>query len=175
MIVVAARTVSWSALAMVLAWSATAAPAVRHDVPLLEQRPERCGPAALSMVMEYYRATPDQVARADSAYDPVLRGALITDLAACARRAGFAARVARVSEDSLHVLLAHGVPPVLLYRHGIGPVSRGHYGVLVGWEPRGERFIVHDGTRAPRRIGRRALLERWRAAGSEALIVTPSP
>src|SRR5438093_2279016 len=77
-------------------------------VPVIEQRPERCGPAALAMVMSFYGATAAQLAQADSAYDPLLRGALITDLARRARRAGYEARVARLDEDSLRVLLLQG-------------------------------------------------------------------
>ena len=142
-------------------------------VPIVEQRPERCGPAALAMVLRFHGGTSQQVALADSAYDPALRGALITDLAACARRAGFDARVERMNEDSLLTLLGRGLPPVLLYRRGIGPLSPQHYGVLVGWDPERGRWILHDGARTPHRMSRRELAARWAAAGSEALVVRP--
>ena len=91
-------------------------PVLTLPVPVLEQRPERCGPAALEMVLRFHGASAGQAAFADSAYDPVLRGALITDLAAWARRAGFDARVARVDEDSLVSLLRRGLPPIVARR-----------------------------------------------------------
>ena len=143
-------------------------------VPIVEQRPERCGPAALAMVLRFHGASPAQVALADSAYDPRLRGSLVTDLAIWARRAGFEATVMRLNEDSLRVLLRRGLPPVLLYTRGVGPVTRQHYGALVGWDPAGERWILHDGGRSPRRMTRRDLAARWSAAGSEALVVRPA-
>src|SRR5262245_52055935 len=146
---------------------------IELEVPIVEQRPERCGPAALEMVLRFHGATPAQVALADSAYDPVLRGALITDLAAWARRAGFEARVARLPEDSLVALLHEGLPPVLLYTRGIGPLTRQHYGVLVGWDGERQQWTLHDGRNAPRHMNRRDLASRWSAAGCEALVVRP--
>jgi ABC-type bacteriocin/lantibiotic exporter with double-glycine peptidase domain len=142
-------------------------------VPVVEQRPERCGPAALEMVMRFHGATSAQVALADSAYDPVLRGALITDLAVWARRAGFEARVARLAEDSLVALLRERLPPVVLYARGVGPLTRQHYAVLVGWDPERQRWTLHDGRDAPRHMKRRDLAARWSAAGFEALVVRP--
>jgi ABC-type bacteriocin/lantibiotic exporter with double-glycine peptidase domain len=146
---------------------------VELEVPIVEQRPERCGPAALEMVLRFHGATAAQVELADSAYDPVLRGALITDLAAWARRAGFEARVARLAEDSLVALLHEGLPPVLLYARGIGPVTRQHYAVLVGWDGPRQQWTLHDGRNAPRHMTRRDLASRWSAAGCEALVVRP--
>jgi ABC-type bacteriocin/lantibiotic exporter with double-glycine peptidase domain len=161
-------------LALALAGSpATAQPGLRLDVPLVRQSPERCGPAALIMVMRFHGADSAALAEAERAYDPVLRGTLITDLAAAARRARFGATVVQLPEDSLLALLGRGVAPILLYRRGVGPVSVGHYGVLVGWDPGRGRFILHDGGDRPRTVAREDLLHRWRAAGSLALLLSP--
>ena len=113
------------------------------------------------------------VAESERAYDPVLRGSLITDLAAAARRAGFVASVTQLPEDSLASLLARGVPPILLYRRGLGVVSVGHYGVVVGVDPGSGRYAINDGGSASRSVAREDLLRRWREAGSLALVVEP--
>lgn len=147
---------------------------IRLSVPVLRQAPERCGPTALAMVLRFYGADDTAIAEAERAYDPVLKGSLISDLAAAARRAGFDASVAPLPEDSLVTLLGEGVPPILLYRRGLGVVSVGHYGVLVGWDPARGRFAVHDGSAAPRSLAREGLLGRWRAAGGLALVVRPA-
>ncbi|HYM82314.1 MAG TPA: cysteine peptidase family C39 domain-containing protein [Candidatus Limnocylindria bacterium] len=157
-------------VAVVLA-AATPRPPVLLPVPIVAQAPERCGPAALGMVLRYYGAGDSALAEAERAYDPALRGALITDLAAAARRGGFVATVTTSVEDSLRAWLAASVPPVLLYSRGIGPVTRGHYGVLVGWDPAAERYVVHDGRRKPRSMSRDDLMRRWQAAGSHVLLV----
>lgn len=143
-------------------------------VPLIAQAPERCGPAALAMVLRFHGADSATVASADRAYDPTLRGALITDLAGVARAALWRADVVRPTDDSLRSWLAQGVPPILLYARGLGPLTRGHYGVLVGWDERRDRLTLNDGASSPRRVGRRAFLRRWRDAGGQALVVRPA-
>lgn len=165
-------------LAVALAAVAAAAPsavpaAVRLPVPALRQAPERCGPTALRMVLRYYGAPDTALAEADRAYDPALRGALVTDLAAAARRAGFEASIEAPGADSLLALLEAGVPPILLLERGIGPVSRGHYGVLVGWDPKRDRMALNDGGRSTRWLSRVSVLRSWRAAGARALLVRP--
>jgi len=145
--------------------------AIRLSVPVIAQAPERCGPAALAMVLRFHGAPDSAVAEADRAYSPVLRGALITDLARAAERAGFAARVAALTEDSLHALLRDSLPPILHYRSGTGPVTRGHYGVLAGWDPARREYLVNDGGARTARYRRDDLMKRWRAADSLALVV----
>jgi len=141
------------------------------DVPLVKQTRERCGQAALVMVLRYYGAAPAALREVDSAYDPALRGSLITDLAGAARRAGYEAAVATLTPDSLIDLLNHGVPPILLYQNGRGPVTVGHFAVITGWDATRASFILHDGTARPRVKRRDDLVKRWETAGSQALIV----
>lgn len=148
-----------------------AAARVALDVPVVVQARERCGPAALQMVMRYYGADSAAVREADRAYDPALRGSLITDLAAAARRAGFEATVATLTPDSLVAQLAAGVPPIVLYQNGRAPLTLPHFGVVTGWDPVAATFTLHDGRRHPRVMGREALARRWRTAGSQALLL----
>lgn len=152
------------------AHAAAAGPALRLDVPNVVQRPERCGPAALTMVLRWYGAD-SAAARADAAYDPALHGTLVTDLAAAARTAGFLAEVATLDPDALRAELAAGVPVIVLYQNGPSPVTVPHYGVVVGWEPAHRRFVVQDGSATPRRFAAADLERRWRRAGSQALVV----
>lgn len=140
-------------------------------VPIVRQAPERCGAAALGMVVRYYRGDSAALAACERAYDPVLRGVLVTDLAAAARAAGFDASVEKPDEDSLVALLGRGVPPVLLFQDGVGPVTRAHYGVLVGWDRARARYLLNDGRPRERPIARDQLMRRWRAAGGLALVV----
>ncbi|HET7225956.1 MAG TPA: C39 family peptidase [Candidatus Eisenbacteria bacterium] len=146
----------------------------RLAVPIVTQRPERCGPAALAMVMRYYGADPATAARADSAYDPALHGTLVTDLAAQARRAGFAAEVVTLDTDSLARLVADGVPVIVLYQNGPLPLTVPHYGVVVGWDPGRRRFTLHDGGAVPRTLAAGDLARRWKRAGGQALLVRPA-
>lgn len=144
------------------------------DVPIVTQAPERCGPAALVMVLRYYGADANALGEADRAYDPVLRGSLITDLAAAARRAGYVATIETLSPDSLASLLEAGVPPILLYQSGPGLLTVAHFGVVTGWDPARGAFTLNDGRSRPRRMELADLNKRWRTAGSRALIIRRS-
>jgi hypothetical protein len=124
------------------------------------------------MVMRFYGADSSALAEADRAFDPALRGTLITDLAAAARRAGLTAEVRTLGDSDVVALLMRGVPPILLFQNGRGPVTVRHFGVVVGWDPAADAFTLQDGGAKPRRMGRSALLKRWRAAGSQGLIVS---
>ena len=127
------------------------------------------------MVLLYYGAGSAAGPTAARAYDPVLRGSLITTLAASARSLGFDAEVEKPPADSLVTLLEAGVPPILLYGRGIGPVSRLHYGVVVGWDPERREFLLQDGGARPRRMRPSALEGPWRSAGGLALVVRRVP
>ena len=163
--------------ALLLAWSAASlagslSPAgTVLEVPVVRQARERCGQAALQMVLRYYGADSAALHEGDSAYDPVLRGSLITDLAAAARRAGYVAEIATLTPDSLIALLAARVPPVVLYQNGRPPLTVPHFGVVTGWDPAREVFTLNDGGAGPRVVRRSDLAKRWRTAGSQALIV----
>jgi ABC-type bacteriocin/lantibiotic exporter with double-glycine peptidase domain len=141
------------------------------DVPVVVQTRERCGQAALEMVLHYYGADSAALREAAGAYDPALRGSLITDLAAAARRAGYEATIATLIPDSLVALLGAGVPPILLYQNGRAPLTVAHFGVVTGWDPAREVFTLNDGAARPRVVGRGGLTKRWRTAGSQALVI----
>lgn len=146
--------------------------AILLKVPNLEQSRERCGQASLAMVLRYYGANAVALQQVESAYDPVLRGSLITDLAGAARRAGFRAEIRTLTGDSLIELLDRGVPAILLYQNGTGPLTVRHFGVLTGWDASRATFTLNDGTAAPHEARRADLQKRWSTAGSQALVVT---
>ena len=106
------------------------------------------------MVVAYYGADASSKAVAESAYDRALGGTLITDLADAARRAGFDAEVATLDDSAVIALIRQGIPPILLYQNGTGPVTARHFGVVVGWDPAGDAFVLHDGGARSRRSHR---------------------
>lgn len=140
-------------------------------VPVVRQTRAHCGQAALAMVLLHYGAGPAELHEVEGAYDPILRGSLITDLAAAARRAGYVADIATLTLDSLVTLLHEGVPPILLYQEGAGPLTVRHFGVVTGWDPTRAVFTLNDGGAQPRTARRDDLAKRWETAGSQALIV----
>ncbi len=159
-------------LALARPSSATQLAPILLDVPNLVQRRERCGQASLAMVLRFYGADASALQQVESAYDPVLHGSLITDLAGAARRAGYRADIQTLTADTLIAFLERGVPVILLYQNGSGPVTVRHFGVLIGWDASHATFTLHDGTSTPRKERRDELQKRWNTAGSQALVVT---
>lgn len=167
-------TAATPALASLLLLAAPGPQPARLAVPIVEQARERCGPAALGMVLRFYGAPDSALVHAAAAYDPVLRGALITDLERAAARAGYAARIETADAARLRASLEAGTPPIVLYDVGFGPLRKHHYAVVVGWDPGPRRFVLHDGRARPREVGEAAFLGRWRSAGALALFVEPA-
>jgi ABC-type bacteriocin/lantibiotic exporter with double-glycine peptidase domain len=164
----------WMLLSAVPSITSSGSPALARaglDVPVVVQSPQRCGQAALEMVLRFYGADSAAIHEADRAYDPALRGSLITDLAAAARRAGYDATIATLVPDSLVALLGVGVPPIVLYQRGRAPFTVGHFGVVTAWDPERGAFTLNDGGPHPRVVDRGDLAKRWRTAGSQALII----
>lgn len=168
-------TVAAALAATALTIAAAGPRAIRLAVPAIAQAPERCGPVALEMVLRFYDAPDSALARARAAYDPILHGTLITDLARAAEASGYAARVARVDADSLRAALHAGTPPIVLYEVGIGPLVKQHFGAVIGWDGARERFVVNDGHAKPREMKASAFESRWSRAGSLALFVQKRP
>ena len=158
------------AFSPIAATATVTATSTQLAVPVVQQQPERCGQAALVMVLRYWGAGGAALGECASAYDPVLRGSLVTDVAAAARRAGFDAEVAGLDADSLIALVRAGVPPIVLYQNGRWLTVR-HFAVVTGWDPARRAFTLNDGTSEPRTIGRADLDRRWKTAGSQAVIV----
>jgi len=158
-------------LAVVVCSGAFPAVARALEVPVVRQAPERCGQAALEMVLRFYGADSIALAEPARAYDPALHGTLITDLAAAARRAGYDATLTSFGTDSLVALLAAGVPPIVLYQNGPPPLTVAHYGVVTGWDAARDVFVLNDGGTHPRTMKRELLAKRWRTAGSQVLVV----
>ncbi|MEO7868636.1 MAG: cysteine peptidase family C39 domain-containing protein, partial [Candidatus Eisenbacteria bacterium] len=143
------------------------------DVPVVKQTPQRCGQAALEMVFRYYGASAQAVREAERAYDPALRGSLVTDLASAARRVGFQATISTLTSDSLLALLVAGAPPIVLYQNGRPPFTVAHYGVVTGWNSAQGSITINDGRAKPRTIQVDDFVRRWQTAGSLALVIRP--
>jgi ABC-type bacteriocin/lantibiotic exporter with double-glycine peptidase domain len=162
-------------VASILPAPAPARPAavVKLEVPVVVRPNGYTGPASLAMVMGFYGADSVRRRRADEAFDVKSKSASVQDLAATARRLGYAARVAEPGIDSLASFLRAGVPPILCVEPREGVPGKSRYFVVTRWETLGTRFFVLDGSPRPRSIGWSVLQSVWQPGGGRALIVTP--
>jgi len=145
-------------------------PSVIEGVPFLPQEDDTCGPSSLAMVLRFLG---NDVPTADLARETRtegLKGSLITDLAAAARRRGVAAEIADLDLSRLRERITAGAPAILLVDLGIWAWSRPHYLVAYGWTPEG--VVAHSGRERGKVIPFPTLDAQWAKMGRLALIVT---
>jgi hypothetical protein len=97
-----------------------------------------------------------------------LRGTLITDLAAAARRRGVAAEVVDLDVPSLRERIASGQPAILLVDLGVWVWSRPHYLLAFGVTPEG--VVAHSGETAGKVIPYGTLEREWAKMGHLAIV-----
>lgn len=154
--------------------TASAAPAsgsgrLIPGVPFLPQEEESCGPSSLAMVLRYLGMDAPTGALIRETRTEGLRGTLITDLAAAARRRGVAAEIVSLDLARLRQAIESGVPVILLVDLGSWVLSRPHYLVAYGFTPDG--VVAHSGREPGKWIPYSVLDRQWAKMDRLALIV----
>jgi len=138
-------------------------------VPFLPQEEDTCGPSSLAMVLGFLGQDVDTSEIVRETRTEGLKGTLITDLTAAARRRGFAAEVVDLDLPRLRERISAGVPVILLVDLGIRTWSRPHYLVAYGWTPEG--MVAHSGRERGKVIPFPTLDAQWAKMGRLAIIV----
>jgi ABC-type bacteriocin/lantibiotic exporter with double-glycine peptidase domain len=143
------------------------------QVPFLPQEEDTCGPSSLAMLLRFFGvdARTGEIARETRTAG--LRGTLITDLAAAARRRGFEAEVVNFDLDRLREKIAEGIPAILLVDLGAWVYSRPHYLLAFGVTPEG--VVAHSGREEGKVIPFSSLDTQWAKMGRLAIIVRRVP
>lgn len=146
---------------------------VLPGVPFLPQEEESCGPSSLAMVLRYLGrdARTDVLIRETRTEG--LRGTLITDLAAAARRRGVLAEIENLDLDRLREAIGSGVPAILLIDVGTWVFTRPHFLVAYGWTPEG--VVAHSGRERGKVIPFPVLDRQWAKMDRLALILREPP
>ena len=143
------------------------------DVPFLEQPPDRCGTAAVAMVVRFYGISPDMEALDRNIHIPALAGSIPALLAEGARRQGLDAEVRRCTEREIHALIAEGFPLIVMLAP-VGKELRGHFVVATGSNPKTGALRVHSGARPDRWISSGHWRKRWKKAGCQIVLIRPA-
>ena len=147
----------------------SAAPAhVIPGVPFLPQEEDSCGPSSLAMLLRFHGkdATTGELVRETRTVG--LRGALITDLAAAARRRGVAAEVVDLTLPALRERIDRGEPVILLVDLGVWVWSRPHFLLAYGVTPEG--VVANSGSRQGKVIPYGTLEGEWAKMGNLAIV-----
>ncbi|HSM00143.1 MAG TPA: peptidase C39 family protein [Candidatus Limnocylindria bacterium] len=143
------------------------------QVPFLPQEEDTCGPSSLAMLLRFFgvEARTGEIVRETRTAG--LRGTLITDLAAAARRRGFEAEVVELNLERLRERIAEGIPVILLVDLGAWVYSRPHYLLAFGVTPEG--VVAHSGREEGKVIPFSSLDTQWAKMRRLAIIVRRVP
>ena len=142
---------------------------VISGVPFLPQEEDTCGPSSLAMLLGFLGEDVKTGEIVRETKTAGLRGPLITDLAAAARRRGFEAEVADLDLVRLRERISKGIPVILLVDLGMWVLTRPHYLLAFGVTPEG--VVAHSGREEGKVIPFSILDARWAKMGRLAVIV----
>ncbi|MBP2674276.1 MAG: peptidase, family [Deltaproteobacteria bacterium] len=142
---------------------------VLQGVPFLPQEEDTCGPSSLAMLLRFHGKKGDARELAGETRTAGLRGTLITDLAAAARRRGLPAEVTELDLPGLKGRIVAGEPVILLVDLGLWAWSRPHYLIAYGVTPDG--VVAHSGRTEGAVIPYDTLDGQWAKMGRLAIVV----
>ncbi|MGZ5280016.1 MAG: PA2778 family cysteine peptidase, partial [Pseudobdellovibrionaceae bacterium] len=113
-------------------------------VPFIDQEVGYCGPATLSMVLQYWGDSTSQQALASQVYTPDMKGSLQTDLISATRRKGYLA-IPITGIQSLLTEIAHGHPVIIFENLGLDWMPQWHYAVVNGFDYASGTLFLRSG------------------------------
>jgi ABC-type bacteriocin/lantibiotic exporter with double-glycine peptidase domain len=138
-------------------------------VPFLPQEEDTCGPSSLAMLLRFHGVAATTRGLVAETETKGLRGSLITDLAAAARRRGVAAEVTQLDLAALRRTIAAGEPAILLVDLGAWAWSRPHY--LIAYGVTADGVVAHSGRTEGAVIPYATLEAEWAKMGHLAIVV----
>ena len=137
-------------------------------VLFLPQEEETCGPTSLAMFLRFHGKEASVRELQEETRTSGLRGSLITDLAASARRRGVSTEVISLDLWRLRQRIEAGEPVILLVDLGMLTWSRPHYLIVYGMTPEG--VVAHSGQTAGAVIPYSTLEKQWAKMGRLAIV-----
>ena len=140
-------------------------------VDFFPQDENRCGPASLAGVLNFYgvAVTPDEIAA--DIWHKRSRGTLSLDMVLYAREKGLKARWFSGDTDVIQKAISGGIPLIILMDIGFANIHKYHYIVIVGFCPKG--IIANSGKSRGKIISWDKFLHGWNRADRWTLWISP--
>lgn len=141
-------------------------------VPFIKQKENYCGPAALGMILNNLNYQISMEELATQMYTPKQNGSLPTDVISATRRHGFLAIPIQGFKNIFLEVANHN--PVLVFQNlGIKQLTAWHYSVVVGFDRKKEKVILHTGKDKFKPTDLKEFERTWDLAGQWAIVVLP--
>ena len=114
------------------------------DVPYVKQSDNHCGPATLSMVLQYWGDSADMQDLTQYTYTSKANGSFQADMISAARRRGFMA----VPIEGMNALVSEleaGHPVIVFENLGVSWLPQWHYAVVYGFDLNKKKILMHSG------------------------------
>ena len=142
-------------------------------VPFFTQGDDLCGPASISMVLNYrgMSLTPQKLE--PLIYIPGKKGSLQTEMLAVTRRFGYIPYVIEPDLVALAKEVSAGNPVVVLQNLGLSWYPKWHYAVVVGYDIDRDIFILRTGNTDRKEMSRHWFSRYWAGSDNWAMVVMP--
>jgi predicted double-glycine peptidase len=131
------------------------------DVAPVYQTAFSCGPAAVTMVLNYYGADLTLEEATAKLITPSLKGTLITDMKKFAKPYMPDTNIRKSNICDVISSVSRGNPVILFLELGESIISSPHYIVAVGYDMKEQYLIFHNGYSEFRRASFRDINEKW--------------
>jgi ABC-type bacteriocin/lantibiotic exporter with double-glycine peptidase domain len=150
------------------------APAKTHliaGVPFYAQEKDRCGPASLAGVMNYWkiRVSPAEISK--TIFSESARGTLDVDMIVFPQKRGLRTEQYSGGMTDLRKKIDNGYPLVVLVDYGFWVYQREHYMVIVGYDDKG--IIANSGTVSGKFIPENDFVKAWEKTNFWTLLIKP--
>ena len=139
-------------------------------VPFIEQARNQCGPAALTMALNWAGRAVNVDEFTAETYTPGKSGSLQADLVGAARRNGMLA-VPLQGVTALLTELAAGHPVIVLQNLAFRWLPKWHYAVAIGYDLGQPELLFHSGSDALKKTDLRKFESTWALADYWGLVV----
>ena len=142
------------------------------DVPIVNQSAGYCGPATLTMAMQYRLVAVDIDQIATEVYTPGVEGSFPLDIISATRRHGLSG-IAIEKMTSLITEVAVGNPVIIFENLSLSWAPQWHYALIVGYDLEKQEIIMHSGNSAYKKVDMKDFERSWKLADYWGLAVLP--
>ncbi|AFY01058.1 hypothetical protein Bdt_1360 [Bdellovibrio bacteriovorus str. Tiberius] len=141
-------------------------------VPFIEQSEGHCGPATLTMALQWAGNSVSLATVTSQVYTPGMKGSLQTDMISAARRQGMVAVPVTGVQNLLREV--RGGHPVIVFENlALSWLPQWHYAIVYGFDPASEEVTMHSGPESGKRWDIRKFERSWKLGDYWGLVVLP--
>lgn len=146
--------------------------ALIENVPFIVQTDGHCGPATLTMAMNWSGKNVSVEQIAPQIYTPGANGSFQTDMISASRRQGMFA----VKIDGLESLLAEvaaGHPVIVFENLSVSWYPQWHYALVFGYDLQERKVVMHSGLEESKHWNMKTFERSWKLGDYWGLVVLP--